>query len=389
MDTISGISARVGLSRATLLYYERIGLIRAKRQKNGYRVYTDRDLQRLRLLRLFQSGGLTLKECGACLDGRIDRDVLKGRFAALESEIRAKERSRDLLAALLGRGSLKSWHEELERVAPDLHRDWLVTQGFSSDEAGRVALLSKDMNDHERYMAGFFEIFSGLDYWGPGTPEATQRALSVLPFPPKRILEIGCGNGVATMVLAARTEARITAIDTDKGALARLKKRAAARGFADRIDARNEDMARLSMPKRPYDVIWAEGSAYIIGIDRALRDWPQLLRRDGVLVYSDMVWRAKTPRQGVRRFFAAEYPAMTTVTRRLDQARRAGYRVLAHFDMGQAALDAYYRPLEARVKALAGRMAGQRVLKDLRAELRVWREGAGQFGQEMFVLQRD
>jgi hypothetical protein len=31
-----------------------------------------------------------------------------------------KRASRDLLAALLGQSSLEDWHEEVERVAPDL-----------------------------------------------------------------------------------------------------------------------------------------------------------------------------------------------------------------------------------------------------------------------------
>lgn len=293
-----------------------------------------------------------------------------------------------LLTAILGRDSLKAWHEEVERLAPDLHRDWLITQGFSSEGAASVALLSKDMNDHDRYMTAFLEVFSELDYWGPGSPQTTAQPLADLPFQPESILEIGCGNGVATMILAARTGARITAIDTDEGALARLRNRAASAGFADRIDARCLDMARLPVPDQPYDVIWAEGSAYIIGVERALASWRSMLRQGGVLVFSDMVWRTDHPSEEIRQFWASEYPAMTTVSRRLEQATRAGYSVLSHADMGQPALDAYYRPLEARLRDLEGRMEGTRVLEDLRRELRASHEGNGQFGYEMFVLER-
>jgi SAM-dependent methyltransferase len=263
-----------------------------------------------------------------------------------------------------------------------------MTQGFSSEDAARVALLSKDMNDHERYMAAFLEIFSELDYWGPGSQQTTAQALAALPFQPESILEIGCGNGVATLVLAAQTGARITAIDTDAGALARLRTRAASVGLADRIDARCLDMARMPVPDRPYDAIWAEGSAYIIGVERALESWRPMLRQGGVLVFSDMVWRTDHPSEDVRQFWASEYPAMTKVSRRLEQATRSGYRVLTHFDMGQSALDTYYHPLEARVRDLERRMEGTRVLEDLRRELRAYHEGTGQFGYEMFVVER-
>jgi SAM-dependent methyltransferase len=193
---------------------------------------------------------------------------------------------------------------------------------------------------------------------------------------------------VATLVLAAQTGARITAIDTDAGALARLHTRAASVGLPHRIDARCLDMARLPVPDRPYDVIWAEGSAYIIGVERALEAWRPMLRQGGVLGLSDMVWRTDHPSEDVRQFWASEYPAMTTVPPRLEQATRAGYRVLTHFDMGRSALDTYYQPLEARLRDLEGRLEGTRVLEDLRRELRVYHEGRGQFGYEMFVLER-
>lgn len=244
------------------------------------------------------------------------------------------------------------------------------------------------MNDHDRYLAAFNAIFSGLDYWGPGSPPTTEQALAALPFAPEQILEIGCGNGVATLILAARTGARITAIDTDEGALARLRSRAAAAGLADRIEARCLDMARLPLPELVADVIWAEGSVYIIGVELALSAWQPMLRQGGVLVFSDMVWRTDHPSADVQQFWSSEYPAMTTVPERLAQAERSGYRVLTHFDMGQAALDHYFRPLEARLHEMEGPLAGTQVLEDLRRELRTYHDGNGQFGYEMFVLER-
>jgi DNA-binding transcriptional MerR regulator len=182
MFTISELAKSVGLSRATLLYSEKLGLLKAKRRQNGYRLYSDADRQRLLLLQSLHAGGLSLKECRDCLDGKIDRDQLERRLETLKAEIETKSRSMDLLAALLGRDSLKAWHEEVERLAPDLHREWLMTQAFSSEDAARVALLSKDMNDHDSYMEAFLEIFSEPDVWGPGSLQTTTQALTVLPF---------------------------------------------------------------------------------------------------------------------------------------------------------------------------------------------------------------
>ena len=388
MVTISELAARVGLSRSTLLYYEKLGLLRSQRQRNGYRVYSDADRQRLVLLQQLQAGGLSLKECQACLDGQMDRGLLRKRFEVLRAELDNKTRSLSLLAALLGEGSLKAWHESIEQQAPDLHRQWLITQGFSSDEASRVALLSKDMNDHDDYMAAFMQVFAGLDYWGPGSSQITEQVLASLPIRPRHILEVGCGNGVATVVLAQQSGARITALDTDAGALERLRARATAAGLDDRIDTLCLDMAKLPELNASFDVIWAEGSAYIIGVERALKDWCRLLEPGGVLVFSDLVWRTRQPDASLQAFWASEYPAMATVAKRLKQAQRAGYRVLSHVDMGPAALDAYYLPLEARLKVMRVPLAGHRVLDDLQRELNAFHRAEGQFGYEMFVLVR-
>lgn len=56
--------------------------------------------------------------------------------------------------------------------------------------------------------------------------------------------------------------------------------------------------------------------------------------------------------------------------------------------MGREAMDTYYRPLAARLDALESRLAGARVLDDRRREIAVHKAGRGQFGYEMFVLER-
>ncbi|MHA7886910.1 SAM-dependent methyltransferase [Roseicyclus sp.] len=167
-----------------------------------------------------------------------------------------------------------------------------------------------------------------------------------------------CGPGAATLQLAAETGARITATDTDTGALARLEAAAAASGHAGRITTAAQDMAALPAPDTPFDTIRAEGSAHIIGVARALALWRPLLRPGGTLVLSDMVWRSATPDPELRAFRAREYPDMADVPTRLSQARAAGYRVRGRIDPGPEALDACYTPLAARVAAMARAAVG-------------------------------
>ena len=126
MYRISELAQHVGLSRSTLLYYEKLGLISAKRQANGYRSYSENDLQRLVLLQQLQAGGLSLKECQACLEAKIDREKLLHRLDVLDDEIAKKQKARELLSSMLGMNSMREWHQTIEQQAPSAHLEWLI-----------------------------------------------------------------------------------------------------------------------------------------------------------------------------------------------------------------------------------------------------------------------
>lgn len=130
MYRISELASKVGMSRTALLYYEKQGLISGTRLENGYRVYNDIDLQRVRLIQQLLAGGLTLKECKLCLEAKLDKQLLRNRLKILDEEIQRKQQSRYLLTALLGEGDLKAWHEDLDKVAPEAHLDWLIMQAL-------------------------------------------------------------------------------------------------------------------------------------------------------------------------------------------------------------------------------------------------------------------
>lgn len=60
---IGELADAVGLPTRTIRYYERRGLLpEPERAANGYRVYNDRTLSRLRFIRTAQAAGLTLAE---------------------------------------------------------------------------------------------------------------------------------------------------------------------------------------------------------------------------------------------------------------------------------------------------------------------------------------
>ena len=106
MYLISELAANLGVSRTTLLYYERLGLVTGQRLDNGYRYYSEGDLQRLILIQQLQSAGLSLKECQECLQAKLDKSLLESRLNQLNEEIEKKQHARELLMALLGKPTL-------------------------------------------------------------------------------------------------------------------------------------------------------------------------------------------------------------------------------------------------------------------------------------------
>ncbi len=389
MYRISEFAAEVGLSRTALLYYEKQQLISGRRLENGYRVYSDNDLQRVRLIQQLLAGGLTLKECKVCLEAKVDKQLLQNRLKALDEEIERKQKSRHLLAAMLGEGDLKAWHEGLEKLAPDAHLDWLIKQGFSEKEALRLRWLSKDMNEHDLYMADFMKIFETLERWGPGSESETLKALSLVPIQASHILEVGCGKGLATQVLAENSEAKITAVDNEQSALNRLAQRFEQQGMLDRLETVCASMTDLPFSDGSFDLIWAEGSAYIMGIEKALAGWKRFLSEQGYLMISDMVWRTEEPSKEPIEFWNQEYPDIQSIPTRVEQMKTAGYRVVEHFALSEAAWLNYFAPLGERARELEPEMASSAALKDIKHEVNICTKFANEFGYHMFILAKN
>jgi len=207
----------------------------------------------------------------------------------------------------------------------------------------------------------FLEVQRGLPRQGPGNEAATRKALSLCAGLPERpvVLDIGCGPGMQTLVLARTVGGEVTAVDVVEEYLDALRERAVRAGLRDRIRIERADMARLPYAEDSIDLLWSEGAAYIMGFERALSAWRRLLRPGGYLAVTELTWLVADPPREVADFFAAEYPAMTDVASNRASIREAGYEPIGHFTLPDAAWwDDYYTPLEAKLPTLRARYAG-------------------------------
>jgi MerR family copper efflux transcriptional regulator len=106
---IGTLSARIGLSRDSLRFYEKRGLLQARRSTNGYRDYPEEAVQWLGYVRTAQQLGFTLAEIAADLPllaqgqdaGPALRAALARKLADIDARITALQGLRAELAQRL------------------------------------------------------------------------------------------------------------------------------------------------------------------------------------------------------------------------------------------------------------------------------------------------
>ena len=236
----------------------------------------------------------------------------------------------------------------------------------------------------------FWALHTDLPREGVGSDATTRALLDRAGTSPREapVLDIGCGPGPASLVLAAEGF-RVTGVDTHEPFLRRLRRAARDRGL-DRIGVARASMAALPHPDGAFDLLWAEGSAYILGVDAALAEWRRLLRPSGVLVLTEVGWTTDTPSAAAREFWAASYPGMRSPAATAAAARSAGYDVVATYELPESDWWAeYYEPLAARIDSWSDADPAVRAgLAAHRGEIELRRRHPGDYAYTGYVLRR-
>jgi len=173
MITISTLARGSGLSRATLLYYDRLGLLRpSERSRSGYRLYSPAQVRRLERICLYRKMGIPLGEMKELLDapeGRAPLEILQRRLGTLDREIAGLRGQQRAILRLLGQKPLQqgaemihkerwveimqaagfkdedmtNWHRQFEKMEPEAHQEFLESLGIPADEIARIREWSR------------------------------------------------------------------------------------------------------------------------------------------------------------------------------------------------------------------------------------------------------
>jgi SAM-dependent methyltransferase len=239
----------------------------------------------------------------------------------------------------------------------------------------------------------FFEIFDGLPRQGPGDEASTIKALTLVPGigPHSRVLDVGCGTGMQTRVLARNSPAPFLAVDNHPPFVEEANRQAREQGLDGRINTLVGDMHRLDFAPGSFDLIWCEGAIYVVGFEAGLRAWRPLLAPGGHLAVTEVCWSRPDPPAECADFWAREYPAIRDTRGRLMTINECGYDLVGHFALPASAWwDDYYRPLEQHVTRFRTRHRDEadaaELADQIQREIDMWRRYSDWYHYEFFVM---
>ena len=167
MLTVSRLAKKLGLSRTTILYYEKQGLLKPSLiAENGYRWYGESE--RLKSIISYRSYGLSISDIRLLLEplSISQGQILENHFRALEQEInnlRAHQKAiiellkksillkekfvnkakwvEIMIAAGLSKEDMMKWHQKFEEMEPEEHQKFLESLNITQDEITAIRSL--------------------------------------------------------------------------------------------------------------------------------------------------------------------------------------------------------------------------------------------------------
>lgn len=236
-----------------------------------------------------------------------------------------------------------------------------------------------------------FSFYEGIQRKGPGSEASTLHALSLiddLPTNP-RIVELGCGSGVASIPIIQSCPCHLTVVDIHQPFLDELKVEANRLGLADRLSVVQTDMTQLEFPNGSFDLIWSESAIYNVGFENGLKSWKPLLKPGGYIAVTEVVWLTPDPPPEAKQFWDSEYPSITTVDENIETMGSSGYDVIHQFALPVGDWQNYYGPLQThldqfRTENLAN-SAAEQFADGTQREIDLWNNFGDSFGYSFFI----
>lgn len=242
----------------------------------------------------------------------------------------------------------------------------------------------------------FFETFNGLDRLAPGSQASTLKAISMFNSSKEhiKILDIGCGNGIHTMLLAQEfPNATIIAIDNHMPFIENLNNTVQKYGLSNKVIGKCISMFEMPFEDNSFDLIWSEGAIYIAGFENGLRDWKKFLKNDGYLICSEISWITNTPSEEISAYWNEEYPQIDTIQNKIKQIESAGYSYQSHFIMPMTDwTQNYYNPLQDNLNRMLKKYRDNKIAKQvidmLQTEINLYHKYCNEYSYVFYSMSK-
>lgn len=201
----------------------------------------------------------------------------------------------------------------------------------------------------------FLEAIWGEGFLSPGGPDEVARVLDGIDLRGKRVLDIGCGSGGITALLAyAYGASEVVGIDVEKPVCKAAKALAKRKGVASRVVIKKVRPGPLPFPDGAFDVVFSKDSIVHIADKESLaREVFRVLRPGGWFVASDwLTSKDGEPSEAMKHYLKCEDLdfGMASPARYREALAAAGFG-----DIRLVNRNKWYREESAReLKRLAG-----------------------------------
>jgi len=175
------------------------------------------------------------------------------------------------------------------------------------------------------------------------------------------------------MALARLSNGQIVGTDINQTLLDKLNRKIKEAGLTHRVETVRCSMSEMNFREESFDIIWAEGSIWVIGFKRGLKEWKKFLKSGGYLVIHDEI---------------------KGIYKKRKQISNYGYELLDFFTLSEDVWwTEYYAPMEKHINDLKIKYADEhkdvQKLRSEQQEIDLFKKNPKLFKSVFYILRRE
>ncbi len=175
--------------------------------------------------------------------------------------------------------------------------------------AGQEAGVEARADEYDDAAIRFLETLWGDGFLSPGGPQEVEEIVRDIAFEGREVLDIGCGSGGITVLLAKTTPlSRITGFDVEATVIDNAVRRASSEGLRDRVHFLLGAPGPLPFADETFDVVFSKDALiHVPDKDALFAEIFRIMRPGGVFAASDwLIGHDGPPSRQMSDYIAAE-----------------------------------------------------------------------------------